>query len=289
MRPHGRLRTVSGYTFTAPYLLLFGAFILLPVVFGLGLSMTDWEMLSPLQPKFIGLDNYAEAFGDKYFWKALSATALFVVMIVPIKVCLALAIALGLAALKTRRALYRAAVFLPIMINISVAGILWRWFYNSEFGLFNAYLGKLGIKVPWLTDTRVAMPAVVLMTLWWTIGGPAVILLAGIKQIPESYYEAAAIDGATRWRRFRHITLPLLKPVMLFVLVMNIIGSFQVFGQTFMMTRGGPERSTRVLVQYIYESAFNSYRMGYSAAMSWLLFAIIAVFAAIQFFLLREK
>jgi multiple sugar transport system permease protein len=133
------------------------------------------------------------------------------------------------------------------------------------------------------------MPSVVLMTLWWTVGAPAVILLAGLKQIPRHYYEAAALDGATSWQRFRHITLPLLRPVLLFVLVMNTIGSFQVFGQTFMMTRGGPELTTRVLVQYIYETAFNFYRMGYGAAMSWLLFVVIAVFAAVQFRIMRER
>jgi len=132
------------------------------------------------------------------------------------------------------------------------------------------------------------MWAIVLMTLWWTLGGPIVVLLAGLNQIPRQYYEAAAIDGAGPMRRFLHITLPQLRPILLFVSIMNIIGSFQVFGQTFMITRGGPEHSTRVLVQYIYETAFTNYRMGYGSAMSWLLFAVIAVFAIIQFRILRE-
>jgi multiple sugar transport system permease protein len=294
MNGGGLWRRLSGYLFVAPYLVLFAAFILLPVLFGLGLSLFRWEMLSPLAPEFIGVDNYREAMGDEYFWMAVRATALFVVMAVPLTIVMAMTISLGLAALNKRRALYRAAYFLPVMINISVAGILWRWFYNSEFGLFNAYLAKAAAgfgttaaKVPWLSDPRVAMPSVVLMTLWWHVGGPAVILLAGIKQIPDSYYEAASLDGASAWQRFTQITL--LKPVLLFVIVMNLIGSFQVFGQTFIMTRGGPELSTRVLVQYIYESAFNFYRMGYSAAMSWLLFVAIAAVAAAHFFLLRER
>jgi len=289
MSPRSRIGRWSGWLFVAPYLVLFGAFILLPVFFGLGLSLFRWEMLSPLAPKLVGAANYREALSDEYFWKAMRATGLFVVMAVPLTVLLAMSIALGLASLDRRRALYRAAYFLPVMINISVAGILWRWFFNSEFGLFNAYLAKVGLKVPWLTDPAVAMPSVVLMSLWWHVGGPVVILLAGLKQVPETYYEAAAIDGAGPWRQFVHVTLPLLKPVLLFVVVMNVIGSFQVFGQTFIMTRGGPELSTRVLVQYIYESAFNFYRMGYSAAMSWLLFVVIAAFAAVQFFLLRER
>ena len=175
------------------------------------------------------------------------------------------------------------------MITISVAGLVWRWFYNGEFGLFNAILAPLGLKVPWITDPDFAMPSVVLMTLWWTVGAPTVILAAGLKQIPRTYLEAAAIDGATGLRRFWSITLPLLRPVLLFVAVVQLIGAFQVFGQTFIITRGGPEQSTRVLVQYIYETAFQTYRLGYGAAMSWLLFAVIAVVSFAQFRLLRER
>jgi len=280
---------LQGYLFVLPYLVLFAAFVIVPLGFGLGLSFLRWEMLSPQPPKLVGMANYAEALNDSYFWMALRATGLFVLLTVPLKVVFALAAALGLAALRKRQALYRAAYFLPIMINISVAGILWGWFYNTEFGLFNACLGTVGARAPWLSDPHWAMPSVVLMTLWWTVGGPAVILLAGIKQIPDHYYEAAALDGASSWQRFRHITIPLLRPVLLFVMVMNIIGAFQVFGQTFMLTRGGPELTTRVLVQYIYETAFNHYRMGYGAAMSWLLFLVIAVFAILQFRILRER
>jgi len=167
---------------------------------------------------------------------------------------------------------------------------LWRWFYNREFGVFNGILDAVGLtKVRWLDTPNLAMFSVILMTLWWTVGGPTVILLAGLKQIPNSYYEAAAIDGAVGWKRFWLITLPLLRPVLLFVTVINVIGAFQIFGQTFMITRGGPTLSTRVLVQYIYETAFNFYRLGYGAAMSWLLFLVIVTFSIIQFRVLREK
>jgi multiple sugar transport system permease protein len=143
--------------------------------------------------------------------------------------------------------------------------------------------------VPWLSDPAWAMPSIVLMTLWWTVGGPMVILLAGLKQIPQTYYEAAAIDGATGWRKLIYITLPLLRPVLLFVMVINVIGAFQVFGQTFIITGGGPENATRVLVQYIYETAFNHYRLGYGAAMSWLLFLVIAAFSILQFKVMRDR
>jgi multiple sugar transport system permease protein len=247
-------------------------------------------MLSRLTPRFVGLGNYAEALHDPYFWKALSSTLRFVILSVPLTVCAALLIASGLKSLRGRaQGFYRAAYFAPTIITISVAGILWRWMYNSEFGLLNAYLAGIGVKVPWLTDTYWAMISIVLMTLWWTVGGPMVVLLAGLQNVPPQYHEAAALDGATGWRCFRFITLPLLRPVLLFVIVMNVTGSFQVFGQTFMITRGGPEMSTRSLVQYIYETAFNNYRMGYAAALSWILFAVIAVFSLAQFRLMRER
>ncbi len=286
-------RRWSGWLFVAPYLVLFGAFIILPLVYGLGLSFFRWEMLSPAPAKFVGLDNYREALfgaGSEYFRKALWATFRFVAMTAPLNVCLSLLIAVGVNAVAGRRqALYRAGFFVPTLVSIGVAGILWRWFFNSEFGLFNAYLAPLGWKVPWLTDSVWAMKSVVFMTLWWTVGGPMVIFLAGLQHIPRHYYEAASIDGAGALRRFVHITLPQLRPILLFVSVMEIIGSFQVFGQTFMVTRGGPDFSTRVLVQYIYETAFTHYRMGYGAAMSWLLFCCIAVFSVIQFRLMRER
>lgn len=284
------LRRYSGYLFLAPYLALFAAFLLAPLVYGFVLSFFEWELISPAPPRFIGLGNYAEAFGSHYFWSALGATFRFVVMSVPLTVAVALAVAVGLHAAPVRRqGLYRAAYFLPVILSISVVGILWRWFYNPEFGLFNAWLAPLGMKLPWVSDSDWAMKSIVLMTLWWTVGGPVVVLLAGLHQIPAQYYEAAAIDGATRWQRFRHVTLPLLRPVLLFVVVMNVIGAFQIFGQTYIVTRGGPELSTRVLVQYIYETAFNNYRMGYGSAMSWLLFVAIAIFTALQFRLMRER
>ncbi len=280
----------SGYLFVLPYLLLFTVFLLAPLAYGFSLSFYRRELLSVVPPKLIGLANYSEALHDPYFWKALWATLRFVALCVPFTMLTALSLALGLNGLKGRlQTVLRAAVFVPTVLTISVAGILWRWFYNGEFGLFNAYLHYINIKPPWLTSTGMAMVSIALMTLWWTVGGPTVVLLAGLHNIPPQYMEAAEMDGAVGYRRFRYITLPLLKPVLLFVMVLNIIGSFQVFGQTFMITRGGPEMSTRSLVQYIYETAFNNYRMGYASALSWLLFLVIATFSAAQFRLMRER
>jgi len=284
------LKSYSGYLFVVPYLALFGLFLLFPLLYGLGLSFYKRELLSVVPAHFTGLNNYTEAMHDAYFWKSLFATLRFVAICAPLTVTLALTIAIGLSRVKGRmQTLLRAAYFAPTVLTVSVAGIVWRWFYNSEFGLFNAYLKHVGMKAPWLTNTGWALASIAIMTLWWTVGGPTVVLLAGVHNIPPQYHEAASLDGADGWLAIRHITLPLLRPVLLFVIVMNIIGSFQVFGQTFMITRGGPEMSTRSLVQYIYETAFNNYRMGYAAALSWLLFLIIAVFSAVQFRLMREK
>ncbi len=280
----------SGWIFVTPYLVLFSAFVLFPLGYGFVLSFLRWEMLSPAPPRFVGVENYTEAFTSDYFWKALWATFRFVLFTLPLTLGFALLAALGVNAVQGRRqALYRALYFVPTLITISVAGLLWRWFYHGDFGLFNAYLGLFGIRIPWLTSTTWAMASLVIMTLWWTLGGPMVILMAGLQQIPVVYYEAAAIDGAGPFRRFLNVTLPQLRPVLLFVTVMNIIGSFQVFGQAFMVTRGGPEFSTRVLVQYIYETAFTHYRMGYGSALCWLLFLCIAIFSLLQFFTMRER
>jgi multiple sugar transport system permease protein len=298
----------SGYLFVLPYLILFSVFLLLPLFYGLGLSFTQYEMASTAPARFVGIDNYREAINDPTFKRALGVTVKFVVLCVPLTVGLALLLAVGLEKSGERaQRFYRLGLFVPIMITISVAGILWRWFYDTEFGIFNHYLlgvqnwvmrhfpssanwfAEHSLKLPWLTDKSFALWSIVFMTIWWTVGAPMVILQAGLKQIPTAYYEAAAIDGAVGWRRFTSITLPLLRPVLLFVIVINVIGAFQIFGQPFIMTRGGPEQSTRVLVMYIYETAFNFYRMGYGAAMSWILFLIIVVFSLIQFRVLREK
>jgi ABC-type sugar transport system permease subunit len=293
-RRHARNRRLAsglaGYGFLLPYLVLFATFLLLPLGYGLWLSFMRYELLSPQPPAFIGWGNYVEAFHDERFWKALRATARFVAMTSPLTVLIALLLALGINAVPERRQhIYRLAVFVPTMITISVAGLVWRWLYNQEFGVFNAILSHFGLEGYWITRTTWAMKSIVLMTLWWTVGGPVVILLAGLRQIPDVYYEAAAIDGAVGWRRTWHITLPLLKPVLLFVVVLNVIGAFQVFGQPYIITTGGPERSTNVLVMYIYETAFFNYRLGYGAAMSWLLFVLIAIFSVIQFRLMRER
>ena len=278
------------WLFALPYLLLFGVFLLYPLLQGLGLSFMRYDLVSPEPPQFAGLSNYAEAFGDAYFWRAMWASLLFVMLCSPLTIGVALLLAAMIDAVPgVRQHFYRVAIFAPTILTVSVAALLWRWLYNTEFGPLNAMLGVVGLgPVPWLNAPFLAMLSLVLMTLWWTVGGPVLILLAGLKGIPDQVHEAAAVDGSTGVHAFFHVTLPLLRPALLFVTVLNVIGGFQVFGQAFLITGGGPSLSTRVMVQYIYETAFRGYRLGYGAAMSWLLFTVIAVFAVAQFRLMRE-
>ncbi|HZZ41536.1 MAG TPA: sugar ABC transporter permease [Tepidisphaeraceae bacterium] len=295
MKSRSRRIDFTGYLFLLPYIILFTFFLILPLAYGLWLSFMRYELTSPEAAgshpaTFVGLANYREALADSWFRQSFFATLRFVGMTCPATLILSLLIALAISTIPDRRQqIYRLAIFLPTMITISVAGLVWRWFYAPEFGVFNAFLAHFGVKIPWLTDTHWAMKSIVIMTLWWTVGGPVIILLAGIRQIPDAYYEAAAIDGAVGWRRTFHITLPSLRPVLLFVVVLNVIGAFQVFGQPYVITTGLPERSTEVLLMYIYDVSFNNFRLGYGAAMSWILFLVIAIFSLIQFRLLREK
>ena len=285
-----RKRHWTGWFFALPHLSLFLLFVIGPLLFGLGLSFFRWDILTARPVTFIGGANYQEALKDEYVAKAMGATVRFVVMAVPSTLLLALLLAVGLSHVpENRRGFWRAACYLPNLLTVSVVGLLWRWFYNSEFGLFNYYLRPLHQDKGWLTNVNWAMPAIVFMTLWWTLGGPMLVLLSAILSIPVSYGEAASLDGATKIQTFWRVTLPLLRPVLLFTMVMNVIGSFQVFGQVYMITSGGPELSTRTLVQFIYDTAFNNYRMGYAAAVSWILFLVIAAFSVLQFRLMREK
>jgi multiple sugar transport system permease protein len=283
-------RSLTGLAFLAPYAVSFLAFIVLPIVVAGVLAFMQFDLTAKSSIRFVGFQNFKDAWGDEYFWSSLKATFWFVVLMVPGMLVFGLGTAMGLNAMTRGRSTVRALIFLPGLLNVAVSAILWGWFYDNDFGLFNFVLKKLGIEsVGWLASTKLAMPSIVVMTLWWTMGGTAIVLLAALQQIPRHIIEAAALDGAGRGPMFRLVVFPLLTPVMMFVVITNTIGAFQVFGQPFLLTNGGPELSTRGIVQYIYETAFNNYRLGYGAAMSWMLFAVIAVFALIQYRLLRRS
>ena len=283
-------RKVTGFVFLTPYVLSFTCFLLLPILVAAGLAFMRFDLTARESIQFVGLQNFRELAKDAYFAQAMLATCRYAVLMVPSLIISAFAMALGLNAISRGREMVRALIFLPGMFTIAVTAILWQWFYNLEFGLFNFILKHFGFgPVSWLSDKKLAMPSIVVMALWWTAGGTSVVLLTALQQIPRMYIEAAALDGAGGVRLFTRITLPLLRPVLFFVVLTNTIGAFQMFPQASLLTAGGPEQTTRGVVQYMYETAFNFYRLGYAASISWALTLVIIVFIVAQIFAFRRN
>lgn len=283
-------KNMVGYMFMAPYLASFFVFIFLPVCVALWLAFVQLDLANKANSKFVGLQNFKDAFKDDMFINSVLATGHYTVLMVPSVLFIATGLGFGLFGMSRGREVARALIYIPAMLNVAATGILWQWFFNTEFGLFNFTSKKLGLHpIPWLSDQAYAMPAVVIMSLWWTIGGTAVIVLAGLQQIPRPFFEAAALDGADGRQILTKISFPLLKPVLGFVFVTTTIASFQMFGQAAVLSGDGPNFSTRGVVQYIFFIAFNGYRFGYGAAISWLLFLIIAVFSIAQARFLRSR
>jgi multiple sugar transport system permease protein len=271
-----------GYIYGGPVIIAFLVFNLYPMALGLYLSFTRWDILSP--PTFIGLGNWADLFKDDLLWRAVLQTLYYAVVSVAGATALSIALALALNQRLKTIGFYRTFFFLPAVTSLVAIAMVWRWIYNTEFGVLNAFLGSLGINpVNWLGDPVLAMPAVILMSIWRSAGFNTVLFLAGLQGVPQEYYEAAEIDGASRWDRFVHITLPLISPTTFFVVVNGLIGSWQVFDQVYILTRGGPLLSTVTVVYLIYSNGFEWYKTGYAAAMAYGLFLIIIALTAIQF------
>lgn len=296
-------RGPTGWLFALPHLCLFGLFVLLPVLYGFFVSLHRWHILARAQP-FVGLANYRAALGDDIFWLALRNTAYFVLLVVPAGNLVSLLLALGLASLRRFGTLYRAVYYLPAVVSIAVVAVLWRWLYNTEIGLFNLYLKHAvavlrawlpGLPpyepVPWLANPSWVIPSIALLSVWWTAGGNMLLYLAGIQNIPEEYHQAAELDGAGSWTRFRAITWPLLRPTTLFCLVFSVLGAFQVFGQTYVLFApgSGPARSGLTVALYMYQQGFGQYELGYGAAVAYLLFALLVVLTLLQFRLFSER
>jgi multiple sugar transport system permease protein len=278
----GRREAAWGYLFLLPNVIGFLVFTALAVLAAFGLALTEWDLLVP--PTFIGTANYAKLVTrDPVFRQAMINTAYFVAGVVPLDVISSLSLALLLNRPIRAMTLYRAIYFVPVVTSLIAVSIVWQWLYHSEVGLINYVLTGLGLpKINWLGSTEWAMPAIIFMSTWKAMGYYAVIFLAGLQGIPQHLYEAADIDGANARQRFWKITLPLLSPTMFFVLVISIIQSFQVFAQPFIMTRGGPADATITIVYFIYNNGFVWFRMGYAAAASWVLFAIIFLITILQ-------
>jgi len=272
----------SAYAMLTPSYLLLGIFTLFAVGFSLYLSFHRWDILNPEKP-YVGLNNYRQLRHDAYFRQAVRNTAYFTLATVPLSAGLGLGIALLLNQRIHGRAIFRTLFYLPVVTPLVVSGLIWKWVLDGDFGLLNYYIGKIGISPQlWLSNPSLAMPSVIAMSVWATVGFTMLVYLAGLQAIPQEYYEAASVDGASRWRQFRHVTLPLLAPSTFFIAVYLIISSFQVFDQIFVMTNGGPLRATTTVVYYIWQAGFQQFTMGYASAMAYGLFAIIFVFTIVQ-------
>lgn len=267
--------------FLLPNLIGFSIFILVPIIGSLFISFTEWDLLSP--PQFVGFENYVQILRDPGFYNALGNTLYFIAGYLPSVIVISLGIAIILNKNIKGRMFFRAAYFVPVVSSWVAVSLIWKWLFNPSFGIINYVLSLVGISGPaWLHDPQFAMIAIIITSVWKDIGFLMVMFLAGLQNIPDTYYEAASIDGASSFRKFWNITVPLLAPTTFFVLIISLINSFQVFDQVMIMTGGGPAGTTTVLVQQIYNHAFRYYEMGYASAMSWFLFVIIFVITAVQ-------
>lgn len=271
----------DAYLFITPWLIGFLLFTAGPMVASLYFSFNRWEIVTP--PVWTGLGNYQKMLADDRFYLSLWNTAYYVFLGVPLHLFLALLAALAMNMNLRGVTIFRTLYYVPSLTPAVANSILWLWIFHPQYGLANALLGWLGFEgLYWLQDPRIAKPAFIIMS-FWTIGGQMVILLAGLKGIPEQLYEAAAIDGANTWQRFWKVTLPLLTPALFFNLIIAIIGAFQVFTQAYIMTEGGPNYATLFYLLYLYRMAFENFQMGYASAMAWVLFVIILFFTVLQF------
>lgn len=275
--------SLAAYLFLTPNIVGFMIFTAFPVIAAFVIAFYDWDLL--LGARYIGLENFRELlFEDDVFRAAFINTVYFTVATVVLSTALGLAVALLVNLALRGMVLFRSVFLLPYVTLTVALSLVWKWLYLPEIGLINQTLGFIGIDGPsWLTSSTWAMPALIFLSVWKTFGYNMVLFVAGLQNVPEHLYEAAKLDGASPWQRFRDITLPMLSPTTFFVVVISIIGSFQVFDQALVMTAGGPGTATTTLVLYIYEQGFQSFHMGYAAAIALLLFLVIFAFTAFQF------
>jgi multiple sugar transport system permease protein len=287
---------LTPYLFLAPYLVLFTVFILVPAVYGLWISFHSWDYLIPNKP-WVGLDNYVDLFTPGSvtagpFWDAMKATAIFTVLSVPLLLVLPLGVALLLNQKFRGRNFFRAVYFAPYVLGVAVIGVLWTFLLDANIGFVNYYLERIpGVpeNVAWTTSLPWGWIALVGVTVWWTLGYNAVIYLAGLQDIPRELYEAAKVDNASRWGRFRHVTLPGLRPVLVFVVTVTILASANMFGQALLITEGAPGNETRTAIMYIFQEGLRNFRMGSAAAMSFVLAFFLLIISLVNFAVFRER
>lgn len=282
-----------GWAFAAPFVILFLVFLAFPILASLGLSFTSFglrDLQNPVGATFVGLKNYTDLLGDPKFWKSLLNTVYFVVVGVPLTLVFGLLIANALNRGVTRfRTAFRVGYYLPVITSIVAIAVVWRFLLNPDVGLVNMLLGALGIQGPaWLADPALAMPSIIAMAVWRNLGFAMIVFLAGLQAIPAVLYEAASIDGAGRWQAFRFVTMPMLRPTILFMTVITTIGYLQLFEEPFVMTAGGPLDATLSVTMYMYLQGFTFFHQGYASAIAYVLFVIVAIVAFLQFKFLRS-
>lgn len=283
------------YLFLAPFMLIFGVFVLAPAAYGIWISLHNWDFFLPTRP-WVGFGNYAELFDPTaliavQFWESMRATGLFVLFSVPFLVVIPLGLALMLNRTFPGRTFFRAVYFAPYVLGVSVIGVLWQYLLNSNAGLINYELSRLGVTeaIPWLTATPWVWVTLVGVTVWWTLGFNAVVYLAGLQGIDTTLYEAARVDGAKKRHELWHVTLPGLRPVLLFVITITILASANMFGQAYMLTGGAPSNETRTAIMYIAQTGFEQFRIGKASAMSYILALLLIGVSTLNFLLFRRQ
>lgn len=289
MSPESR----AAFLFLAPAIFLLAVFFFAPVIAGFGLSLTDFDLYTigdPHNLRFLGFRNYADLLGSSIFWTAFLNTLYFALVGGPLNVVVSLAAALLINARLTRaKAFFRTVYFAPVVTTLVAVAIVFKYLYHPRFGMLNRALAAAGVPtIDWLGNPKLAMLAIILLSVWKTFGYTMIIFVAGLQQIPEELYEAARIDGAGAWRQFRHVTLPMLGPTFLFVGIVVAVAQLQIFAEPYVMTRGGPLNKTLTMVMLMYEQGFKFWRMGYAAAVAFVLFLIIGAATLLQM-RLQEK
>ncbi|GGG11290.1 carbohydrate ABC transporter permease [Paenibacillus abyssi] len=279
---HKKLRdNLVGYSFIAPALIGFLAFTLLPVLAAFVIGFLNWDLLTA--PTWAGIKNYAALLQDEVFLISLRNTIMWVVYYVPASIAISLILALAMNMPLRGITAFRAMLYIPVISPLLAVALLFVWLFNPDFGLINFMLSKIGIQpIGWLTDERLALPSIALMAIWKNAGWNMLIFLAALQGIPRHLYEAADLDGATKWQKFRNVTFPLLAPATFFIVIMSFIGAFQVFGEIYIMTNGGPGYSTHTLAYYLWSNAFKFNKMGYAGAISMVMFLLILLVTVLQ-------